>query len=163
MMPDKRLIAPVKESGQSLVELAVVLGLLVFILVAVVDLGRAYFIFLALQDAAAEGAAYGAIHPSWHGQPDLPETNCNYVEAPLSHDDPNNITYRVQNESPSGMISWTDACVSVEAIFPTPGNTISVTVVYDYQVITPLIGIFVGDDTIPVRAQAAQTILSSDE
>lgn len=136
------------EEGQSLVELAIVSVLLIFILVAVVDLGRAYFVFLALQDAAGEGAAYGTIHPTWCKEDNNPN--------------PNNIAYRIRNESPSGMISWDDTTVFVEAPFPTPGNTISITVIYDYPLITPLIGTLAGGGTLPVRAQAVQTILASD-
>jgi hypothetical protein len=142
------IFAKESEEGQSLVELAVVSVLLIFILVAVVDLGRAYFIFLALQDAAGEGAAYGTIHPTWCQEDDNPS--------------PNNIAYRVRHESPSGMISWDDTTVLVTAPFPTPGNTISVTVIYNYPLITPFMGALAGGGTLPVRAQAVQTILASD-
>src|SRR5512134_2839014 len=52
------------ERGQSMVELALSFVLLMFILAGVVDLGRALFAYMALRDAAQEGAAYGSINPT---------------------------------------------------------------------------------------------------
>lgn len=52
------------EKGQSLVELAVSLIILLILLAGVVDLGRVAFYYLALRDAAQEGASYGSIFPN---------------------------------------------------------------------------------------------------
>ena len=51
-----------KESGQSLVELALSMTLLLILLAGVVDLGRAFFTYIALRDAAQEGASYAAVY-----------------------------------------------------------------------------------------------------
>lgn len=54
-----------KEQGQSLVELALSLVLLLTLLAGLVDFGRAFFTYVALRDAAQEGAAYASvINPS---------------------------------------------------------------------------------------------------
>jgi Flp pilus assembly protein TadG len=50
------------ERGASVVEAAVVTPLLLFILLGAIDLGRAYFTYLTIIDAAREGARYGAAH-----------------------------------------------------------------------------------------------------
>jgi Flp pilus assembly protein TadG len=55
------------ERGAGIVEAAVVIPLLLLILASVVDLGRAYFTYIALIDAAREGARYGAGHPTESG------------------------------------------------------------------------------------------------
>jgi Flp pilus assembly protein TadG len=47
------------ERGQSVVEAALVLPLLVIMMAIVVDLGRAFFAYTAVIDAAREGARYG--------------------------------------------------------------------------------------------------------
>jgi Flp pilus assembly protein TadG len=47
------------ENGQSMVEFAFGMVILMIILVGIVDLGRAFFTFMALRDAAQEGAVYG--------------------------------------------------------------------------------------------------------
>lgn len=52
------------ERGQSLIELTLVLPFLLLIMVAALDLGRAYYVYVALTNAAREGARYGASNPS---------------------------------------------------------------------------------------------------
>ncbi len=52
-----------KERGQSLVEMALVLLVLVFLIGGIIDLGRALFTYIAMRDAAGAGASYGSLHP----------------------------------------------------------------------------------------------------
>ena len=111
-----------------------------------IEFGWAYFRYLALQDAAGEGAAYGIMFPEWHDSGD--------------NGNPNNIVYRVQNVSESEILDWSSTVVSVEAPFTTPGNPISVTVRYDHQLVTPILSQMVSDGTITLRARAVQTILA---
>ncbi len=49
--------------GQSLVEFALTLPILLLILVGVVDLGRVYYSYMTVINASREGARYGAAHP----------------------------------------------------------------------------------------------------
>ena len=146
------------EDGQSLVEIALTLTIAIIILSGILDLGRVYFTYLALQDAAAEGAAYGLIHPTWQYPPGhplastLPYTNTN--------NDPNNIYYRVQNEAPAGVVNLISTTVTTEVLFPTPGNKITVSVSYDYNLITPIVQLFAGGPTMKITGTAVQTIVS---
>jgi Flp pilus assembly protein TadG len=48
------------EIGQATVELAVTLTLLLLVLVGALDLGRAFFSYVSIVNAAREGARYGA-------------------------------------------------------------------------------------------------------
>ncbi len=50
------------EQGQSLVEFAISLVIILLLLAGVVDLGRAFFAYIIVRDAAQEGAVYGSIH-----------------------------------------------------------------------------------------------------
>ena len=63
---------PRGESGQSLVEFALVLPLLLALLCAIIDFGWLYYNQITLNNAAREGARYAVIHydPSvdWKGQ-----------------------------------------------------------------------------------------------
>jgi Flp pilus assembly protein TadG len=52
-----------RERGQSLVEFVLILPVLLIALAGMLDLGRLYFAYVAVTDAAAEGAAYAAIYP----------------------------------------------------------------------------------------------------
>jgi Flp pilus assembly protein TadG len=50
------------QSGQALAEATIVLILVLLLLGGLVEFGWAYFRYLAMQDAAGEGAAYGMMY-----------------------------------------------------------------------------------------------------
>ena len=52
-----------REKGQSLVEFALVLVFLLSLLAGIFDLGRAFFAYIIIRDAAQEGAVFGSIAP----------------------------------------------------------------------------------------------------
>lgn len=52
-----------KEGGQSLVEFAIGVSLLLLLLAGVVDLGRGFYSYVVIANAAREGARYGASYP----------------------------------------------------------------------------------------------------
>jgi Flp pilus assembly protein TadG len=52
------------ERGQSLVELAVTLPILILLLLGTLDFGMAIFSYSMLRDAAQEGAFYGSFNPA---------------------------------------------------------------------------------------------------
>ncbi len=136
-----------EEHGQSLVEMALFMVIFAILLAGVLDLGRFFFTFLSLQDAAGEGATYGAIHPDWITSSD--------------NGDPNNITYRLKNESPSGLIDWTNVTVTVTTSPDSnPGSTITVSAAYNYMLLTPYMGTIVGSQTLPVSADVAAVIIT---
>ena len=55
------------ERGQSLVELALVLPLLILLLAGIADLGRAFFSYIEITNAAQEGARAGSRLPCYTG------------------------------------------------------------------------------------------------
>jgi Flp pilus assembly protein TadG len=60
---DSEILANRKSNkGQSLVEFALILPLLILILIGVFDLGRALFALITINNAAREGARYGTLH-----------------------------------------------------------------------------------------------------
>lgn len=52
------------DSGQNMVEAALVLPFLVLLLAGAIDLGRAYYVYVELKAAAHAGALYGSQYPS---------------------------------------------------------------------------------------------------
>jgi Flp pilus assembly protein TadG len=50
--------------GASLIELALVTPMLVLLVFGAIDLGRGYYVYLELVNAAHAGAEYGSLHPS---------------------------------------------------------------------------------------------------
>ena len=50
------------ENGQGLMEFAISILIFLILIAGIVDLGRAFFTYMALHDAAQEGALYGSIN-----------------------------------------------------------------------------------------------------
>jgi Flp pilus assembly protein TadG len=53
-----------REAGQSLVETAIIVPILLLLLAAVVDFGRAFDAYIVLTNAAREGARFGSVKPT---------------------------------------------------------------------------------------------------
>ncbi|MBU2610484.1 MAG: pilus assembly protein [Chloroflexi bacterium] len=130
-----------KEKGQSLVELALTLLIILTLLAGTVDLGMAFFSYVALRDAAQEGALYGSLYPT----------------------DTNGIISRVRQSS-SAPVNLSDISkVTISSSTPQGAcrnNPITVTVSYNYQLSMPFIGPILGANTIPLSAAVTDTILN---
>ena len=53
-----------RNRGQSMVELAVAMPLLLFFMLGTLDVGRVFFDYIQLRQAVVEGATYGTRHPT---------------------------------------------------------------------------------------------------
>lgn len=126
------------QRGQSLVEFALVLPLLILLLGGVLELGRLFFAYVAITDAAAEGATYASVRPSSSIQ---------------------DITTRAQ-QAAGGLVQLDPSMVQVQRPSLAAGAPITVTITYPFQLITPLLGDLVPGRTIPIRATAVGVILS---
>jgi Flp pilus assembly protein TadG len=128
------------ERGQSLVELAISIVILIYLLAGAVEFGLAFFQFVQLRDAAQEGALYGSMNPL----------------------DTTNIDLRVRNASTSPVNLLDPSVIVTQTIIGSPceGNGIQVTVHYDHQVFMPFMSQFIGD-TVPLNATVTDTILMS--
>jgi Flp pilus assembly protein TadG len=60
----KKSLLPISARGQSLVEFAISLVILLWLLSGAVEFGVAFFQYVQLRDAAQEGALYGSINPT---------------------------------------------------------------------------------------------------
>jgi len=134
------------ERGQSLIEFAFMSVVILILMLGIFDLGRAYFTYLALQDAAGEGASFGSVYPTQ-----------------VTGSDANNITYRVRNSAPTGLlVDLQNAQVSVQTTGTEPGDQITVTVTTDYQLLTPFVGSIVGSQTLPLSAESVAVIAATN-
>jgi len=135
-----------EERGQSLVELAISLTIILILLAGAVDFGMAYFSFAAMQDAAQEGALYGSVNPA----------------------DEDGIKTRVRNAS-SNPVDLSDTSLVNVIVTVTDdnsnnpnyceGDSVMVEVIYDYPLSMPFIGTFIGSQTITLHATVTDTIL----
>ena len=146
--------------GQSVVEFVLIFPVFLIILAGAIDLGRLFYAFVAVENAAKEGALFGA-------------------RAPLCADDsnprctdPGNVAWRVQHEATnlaSGGVSDlipTIACVSAPGGVPrTPlktcvdGDKYVVAVSYDFHLVTPILGQVFGSG-LTLRSEARATVLN---
>lgn len=142
-----------RQRGQSFVEMALILPILLILLGGVVDLGRGFIILVAVENAAGEGALYGAVHP---------ECLTNDHAATICQG-PESVSGRVREEG-SPIINLTEdnsvITVSIDGDAPIiAGSTLLITVVHTYSPLTPL-GQLLWGDTASVEATARQEILS---
>jgi len=149
-----------KELGQSLVEFSISAILIILLLVAVADFGRAFFTYLSMRDAAQEGALYGSLCPrhvagieqrirSTGNLPvNLADATQVFIECDYRHD------IDADGVFESGEI-WACSPTTI----PLPGYGIQIRVLYpNFVITTPLLGSIIGN-TISLRAEVTDTIL----
>jgi Flp pilus assembly protein TadG len=141
MLGTKNLSEKRGERGQSLVEIAISLTVIMMLVVGAVDFSIAYFTYAALEDAAQEGALYGSINPT----------------------DTAGIITRVRDASTNPVDLSDTAEVNVQVIVTgtaCEGNPIQVEVFYDYPISMPFLGTIIGSQSIPLKATVTDTILT---
>lgn len=137
-----------------MLELALGMVLLLVILAGVVDLGRAFLTYVALRDAAQEGALYGSIDPK---RCDLIENRVRLSSNhPVNLTDTTNVDVTVQIAKPGGALASCAAATNV-----CMGDEVRVDVEYlDFPVTMPFMGLLIGAQEVDISAQVADTILS---
>ena len=139
-----------KEKGQSLVEFALVLPILLILLAGVLDVARMYYVYVVLTDAAAEGVSYAAIKPP---------------VDPSDPEDPS--TTEIQARTLPACTGVDDGVQSVDVDCPTcpnvtTGDAITVTVTYRYSVMTPFLNAMFDGGTIDMEARATGVVISGE-
>ena len=143
--------------GQALVEFALILPILAMLLVMALDLGRVYFGWVGLQNAARIGANYAAIHPDAWSAPDNPlkvQARAQYAQQIAQDSSALNCSPRptTLNVPRPVFTSIGGTSSPIEM-----GDQASVTLHCTFSLITPLAnGIFGGG--VPMDAQAVFTI-----
>jgi Flp pilus assembly protein TadG len=144
-------------AGQSLVEFTVMVVFLLVLLMGVFDLGRAYFSYLALKDAAAEGAYYGSAFPQCASASGLNSRNSVVTPACSGA---NNIPFRTIQSAPiGGLIDWAHATIQVANPVLAAGVPITVSVSYPYQLLTPIVGAIANSQYITLTARSSAIIV----
>lgn len=128
------------ERGQSLVELAITLVVILILLAGIVDLGRAFFAYMSLRDAAQEAALYGSTEPT-----DTSGINSRGMSVLANRVDTSSVTI-----TPTITGS---ACGN-------GSNSITVTVqLSNFAITMPFLGTLVGSQSFDMTATITDTIL----
>lgn len=128
-----RCRVPSTARGQSLVELALIIPLLLLLFMGAVDVGRLLFASVAIEEAAQEGALYAAFEPS--PSPTLTEA----------------VSARVRSSSTAPEVTGATAAATCA-----PVGKITVTAQYNYPLVTPLIREMLGT-TVTLGASVVAT------
>ncbi len=135
-----------REKGQSLLEMAFAMIVLLVLIAGIVDLGRILFTYLALRDAAETGAVFASFCP--------PTGEEGYQKV--------NAHIRASSQFP---VDLTSPDIEISATFAagTTGTIIRVTVTQKrFRFIMPLIGAILGTNEIEFQGEA-QTYSLQDE
>jgi Flp pilus assembly protein TadG len=166
-----------KEFGQALVETAITMPVLILILSGLLDLGRIYYTYIALEEAGAEAARYLAIEPECASSTD---PNTSVAGNPCA--DPNNAIYRAKragNDEFDVTLSTWNIPYDADAIaagFDDPfsqcggvvsiGCVVTVQLSYPYEFITPGISAIAnnvsGGNGLTLTVQATEIMVYED-
>lgn len=138
------------EKGQSLVEFAFMLVVLLILLSGIVDGTRALYTFMAMRDAAQEGALYASYQPS--------QTSSIQARAGNSSD-----IMRSLYSNSSVTVTVTPTVSGKLCAGSTSGSSHGITVAINYPsfpLVMPLIGVFIGGQTVPISTSVTDTILA---
>ena len=124
--------------GQSLVEVAIAFPVLLIILAGILDLGRAYMTLVALNDAAAEGATYAARSP----------TDRTGIEE-----------WAMASSSALIPLNADNSTITVDYVSPSSGQPVTVTIEYEYQLLTPIVSALVPDGTLRMTVRDVRMII----
>lgn len=146
-MVKKEVVIGRKEKGQSLVELAGALVVLLWLISGVVDVGRAIFTQFSMQDAAEEGVIYGTANPT-HCDQILERVQFNLTNEVL----PDDIAIIVEIQNKFGV--W-ESCTAIDPINVYYGELMRITTTQTFTLSMP----FLAGQTVPLRAIAEGMIL----
>lgn len=141
------------ERGQSLVELALAVLVLIILVSGIVDLGRVLFYYVTMRDAAQEGLIYGSVNPY---QCDEIERRARATMASAGGDVVIDVTMGLDGGP-------REACEDTFTTHPEllcSGQQIEVTVTEEkFPLTMPVIGALIGTEHIKLSTSVKGTIL----
>ena len=140
-----------RSRGQSIVELALILPVLMLLVGSALDLGRMFYSQITITNAAREGAYEAAYSPTSF----TPNASCNAAD--------NRIMCRVLNEAKGSFVSVNKADVSVACSNTCAkgiGSTVTVTVLGRFSLLTPLMAPFFGGNNVTLTSTASAQIIT---
>jgi hypothetical protein len=139
------------QKGQSLIELAISMVVLLILLAGIFDMGRAILAYFVLQDAAEEGMVYGTSFP----------TDCNQIDTRIRNNitnniiDENDMVISIYIQGDSGMMS----CYSIPYAQVYATRVMRIEITADFHITMPFLGTFIGGQTIPLKVVTNGVIL----
>ena len=153
-----------KESGQSLVELAVSFTLIVLVLAGAVDFGRAFFALIALRDAAQEGVIYASVHPDDVDgiQQRVQESSDSPIKMANIPDTDIDISWNINGSDYSEGMAVTQCAGFYDAGGTTESNWVKVSVEYQFPFTMPIVQEFFPGGSLRLVVDDVHTILAPE-
>jgi Flp pilus assembly protein TadG len=136
------------EKGQSLVELAISLIVILMLLLGAVEFSLALFQYVTIRDAAQEGALYGSIAPEDEAGMIARARDAASDVVNLAVGD---VVVSYNTSSP------VRKCEGITGGLP---HAVTVTITYNHVIAFPLVGPMIGDNDITLTARVTDTILT---
>jgi Flp pilus assembly protein TadG len=148
----KSFIKESTEFGQSMTEFALSLVIILTLLAGVVDLGRAFFAYIIIRDAAQEGAIYGSIAPKSDLTTFENDVEARVITAFTDPADSSNVPLDISKINVQTSIIGS-SCAA-------PGNGVMVRVEYSLPVTMPFLGAVIGSQVMNMSASIENPILA---
>ncbi|HNA59234.1 MAG TPA: pilus assembly protein [Chitinophagales bacterium] len=144
----------IRQKGQSLVELAVSLPVILLILLGTFDIGMALFSYSIIRDSAQEGALYGSFNPGNKAEIEnrarniLPRDQGEVFSSPVDLRNKDSVSIDIITKG-----------AECQGVTKGTANYIQVKITYNYPILFPLIGQLFGSDGIQISSTASNVIL----
>jgi Flp pilus assembly protein TadG len=141
--------------GQALVELALILPVLLVLFGSALDLGRLYYSQITINNAAKEGALEAARDT---------KNLTDFDNTQACDADDNRVICLVVNEAAGSLISIGPDDVELTcnpdpcATDPVIGDTVTVKVTANFMLVSPILSVFFGGQTVPIAASSVAQI-----
>jgi FOG: PKD repeat len=147
-----------RAQGQAIVELALILPVILILLASALDLGRLFYSQITVNDASREGVLEASRNPTSY----LANTACTSTNK-----ESNRVMCRTLNEAKGGFVEVAPTDVTMNcSTTPCPptkaalGDTVSVSVTGHFQLITPLLAVFFGGQSITFASTSSAQLLA---
>jgi hypothetical protein len=137
------------ERGQSLVEFAIALVFILFLLSGLVEFGIAFFQYVQLSDAAQEGALYGSMCNCTVA--DITDRALSASDSPISLKENTGVSVVVTAKDKSGTPKDPELVCE--------GDALSVRLAYAHKIFMPFLPQLLGVDYINLNATVVDTVL----
>jgi Flp pilus assembly protein TadG len=150
-----------RQNGQSLVELAIALTVLMWLLAGTIDLGMGLFTWISLREAAEEGSLFGSVYPTLDDGDFIYETGEAINTAAIQQHVCASTTNPVKlTTSDNVTCDATRVTVNITtSSVPCAGGWLRIDIIYNYRILMPLTSTLIGSQTIPIHASATNTLL----
>lgn len=145
----RKITVQANEKGQSLIEFAFGMVFLLILVTGIFDASRAFFTYMAMRDAAQEGATYAAVNPSDVGGIQTRVRDSSNMLTGLGTKLTITVTPTVSGKYCAGVTGTTTHGIKIRVVYA------------NFPLTMPIFGAVIGakNQSVPISTEAIDTIL----